>query len=51
MLRRTVKDYWSGERWGGARGHGGEGCVVIVDAGGAGYRNLVCAHSPRDNEI
>ena len=42
LLRRTLQDYWEGRRWGRARkGSGGEGCVVIVDAAGAGYRNLV----------
>lgn len=48
-LRRTVHDWWTKGAWsdGGARarkarGYGGEGCVVLVNAAGAGYRNLVC---------
>lgn len=42
MLRRCLSDYWEGDRWGrkGKR-YGGEGCVMIVDAAGAGYKNLV----------
>jgi len=42
MLRRCLADYWEGERWGrkGKR-YGGEGCVMIVDAAGAGYKNMV----------
>jgi hypothetical protein len=57
MIRRALRDYWAGDVWdeGGAvvgggkgdtkrrgvRGKGGEGCVILVDAAGAGYRNLV----------
>jgi len=41
MVRRTLLDYWAGDVWGGKRGKGGEGCVILVDAAGAGYRNLV----------
>jgi hypothetical protein len=47
MIRRCLKDYWAGDAWGdgksgnGKRGKGGEGCVILVDAAGAGYRNLV----------
>jgi len=41
MIRRTLRDYWAGDVSGGKRGKGGEGCVILVDAAGAGYRNLV----------
>ena len=41
MIRRALNDYWAGDVWGGKRGKGGEGCVILVDAAGAGYRNLV----------
>ena len=43
LCRRTSRDYWVRGRWNGDRfhGRGGEGCVVIIDAGGAGYRNMV----------
>jgi len=41
MIRRTLRDYWAGDVWGAKRGKGGEGCVILVDAAGAGYRNLV----------
>jgi hypothetical protein len=40
MIRRVLRDYWAGEK-SGKRGKGGEGCVIVVDAAGAGYRNLV----------
>jgi hypothetical protein len=41
-LRRTLQDYWSQRRWSGKEhGQGGEGCIVIIDAAGAGYKNLV----------
>lgn len=55
MCRRTSKDWWSRGMWDGsgvdgygrgkgkARGEGGEGIVLLVDAAGAGYRNLVSA--------
>lgn len=55
MSRRTAKDWWSRGMWDGggvdgygrgkgkARGEGGEGIVLLVDAAGAGYRNLVSA--------
>lgn len=43
MVRRALNDYWAGDL-GGKRGKGGEGCVILVDAAGAGYRNLV-SHS------
>jgi hypothetical protein len=47
MMRRTLREYWAGDVWddqkgkGKRRGKGGEGCVILVDANGAGYRNLV----------
>ena len=42
MLRRCLLDYWEGDRWGRkGKSYGGEGCVMIVDAAGAGYKNLV----------
>lgn len=48
MVRRTLRDWWvedvwpdEGRRCGKRRGSGGEGCVLLVDAAGAGYRNLV----------
>jgi hypothetical protein len=45
MIRRVLRDYWAGDEWSGEksgkRGKGGEGCVILVDAAGAGYRNLV----------
>jgi hypothetical protein len=42
MLRRCLWDYWEGNKWGRkGKGYGGEGCVMIVDAAGAGYKNLV----------
>jgi hypothetical protein len=59
MVRRSLKDYWAGDSWSdegegyrgkdeskGVRGQGGEGCVILVDAAGASYRNLVCLHIP-----
>ena len=44
MIRRCSRDHWAGdisEGKGVKRGKGGEGCVILVDAAGAGYRNLV----------
>lgn len=57
MIRRALRDYWARDVWDerggslgggkgneetrGVRGKGGEGCVILVDAAGAGYRNLV----------
>lgn len=47
-LRRTLQDYWDARLWGlDRKGSGGEGCVVIVDAAGAGYRNLVSENPSR----
>jgi len=47
MLRRCLRDYWEGEKWGRrGKGYGGEGCVMIVDAAGAGYKNLVSRNLP-----
>ncbi|WVQ82912.1 hypothetical protein IAT38_005048 [Cryptococcus sp. DSM 104549] len=51
MGRRTLRDYWVCGLWNGTgaegygrggkrRGDGGEGMVLLVDAAGAGYRNL-----------
>lgn len=37
LVRRTLHDYWIQER----RGTGAEGAVLLVDASGAGYRNMV----------
>ena len=65
MIRRALHDYWGGDTWdddkgkssrggGGKRGKGGEGCVIMVDANGAGYRNLVrfthAARKPADQK-
>lgn len=52
MVRRTLHDYWAGGTWREkgqkrARGYGGEGCVMLVDAAGSSYRNLV-SHTVRD---
>lgn len=46
MVRRTLKDWWTSDVWNepGQRmpsGQGGEGCVMLVDAAGSSYRNLV----------
>lgn len=56
VVRRVLKDWWiegqfechshvsTGENTAdrsSSRGYGGEGCVLLVDAAGAGYRNLV----------
>lgn len=50
MVRRTLRDWWTGTAWKDresgrhkARGKGGEGCVMLVDAAGSSYRNLVSA--------
>ncbi|KAK8844596.1 hypothetical protein IAR55_006443 [Kwoniella newhampshirensis] len=46
MVRRVLRDWWVRGGWelsgkkGQARGEGGEGMVLVVDAAGAGYRNL-----------
>ncbi|WWD22853.1 hypothetical protein CI109_107347 [Kwoniella shandongensis] len=48
MVRRTLRDWWVRGGWddsrlgrkGHSRGEGGEGLVLLVDAAGAGYRNL-----------
>lgn len=48
MVRRTLRDWWTRDVWQDEnkshpqpRGSGGEGCVLLVDTAGAGYRNLV----------
>lgn len=46
MTRRTLHDWWGGRAWKEKgekrlRGRGGEGCVMLVDAAGSSYRNLV----------
>ena len=46
MVRRTLKDWWASDSWAESgqerhRGRGGEGCVMLVDAAGSSYRNLV----------
>lgn len=50
MVRRTLRDWWTRDVWplpkqergkGQKRGVGGEGCVLMIDTAGAGYRNLV----------
>jgi hypothetical protein len=51
MVRRVLRDWWVKGAWGESgnkhrarvrkRGYGGEGCVLVVDASGASYRNLV----------
>ena len=44
LTRRMLRDYWVHGKWNpGQRGHGGVGCVAIIDAAGAGYRNIVSA--------
>ncbi|ORY27316.1 hypothetical protein BCR39DRAFT_538312 [Naematelia encephala] len=49
MVRRMLVDWWINGVWDGAgekgkpshrRGYGGEGCVLLIDAAGASYRNL-----------
>ncbi|KAK4687562.1 hypothetical protein P7C73_g2557, partial [Tremellales sp. Uapishka_1] len=40
LTRRVLRDWWGGEEGKARRGSGGEGCVLLVDARGAGYRNL-----------
>nr|ODN88967.1 hypothetical protein L203_02373 [Cryptococcus depauperatus CBS 7841] len=50
MCRRVARDWWCKGVWDGdkvphdyqkqAKGEGGEGLVLLVDASGAGYRNL-----------
>ncbi|WVR03273.1 hypothetical protein IAU60_000264 [Kwoniella sp. DSM 27419] len=40
MVRRTLRDYWVKRVWSRRVGEGGEGLVLIVDAAGAGYRNM-----------
>ncbi|WWC57804.1 uncharacterized protein I303_100339 [Kwoniella dejecticola CBS 10117] len=42
MVRRTLRDYWVSGHWSGTKrlGKGGEGLCVLVDANGAGYRNM-----------
>ena len=50
MVRRTLKDWWTTDTWkdpAGKKvptGHGGQGCVMLVDAAGSSYRNLVSTH-------
>ena len=53
MLRRTLRDHWVHGRWneGKGKGQGGEGCVLIIDAGGSGYRNLVSSEIDQLNSI
>ncbi|ODO03206.1 hypothetical protein I350_06051 [Cryptococcus amylolentus CBS 6273] len=50
MCRRTTRDWWGGSMWDGstnraskkkAMGQGGEGLVLVVDAAGAGYLDLL----------
>ena len=44
MTRRVLRDWWVRGAFPGAPapiGKGGEGCVLLVDAAGGGYRNLV----------
>lgn len=52
LVRRTLHDYWSGQAWQRqpqkqkqkcmhGEGVGGEGCIMLVDASGSSYRNLV----------
>jgi hypothetical protein len=54
MVRRVLKGWWidgnlqedesvlrEGNSRSKGRGYGGEGCVLLIDAEGAGYRNLV----------
>lgn len=41
IVRRVLKGYWVDGDFGEKMGYGGEGCVLVVDAQGAGYRNLV----------
>ncbi|WVW81458.1 hypothetical protein I302_103452 [Kwoniella bestiolae CBS 10118] len=44
MVRRTLRDYWVKGIWTKDKkthlGEGGEGMCVVVDANGAGYRNM-----------
>ncbi|WVQ93967.1 hypothetical protein IAU59_001045 [Kwoniella sp. CBS 9459] len=41
MVRRTLRDYWRDGVWDrDAKGRGGEGLVLVVDAAGASYRNM-----------
>ncbi|WWC67100.1 uncharacterized protein I206_101007 [Kwoniella pini CBS 10737] len=42
MVRRTLRDYWVKDHWSKTKrlGSGGEGMCVVVDANGAGYRNM-----------
>ncbi|WRT63411.1 uncharacterized protein IL334_000316 [Kwoniella shivajii] len=44
MVRRVLRDYWVKGNWspdkGKGKGKGGEGLCLIVDANGAGYRNM-----------
>lgn len=49
LLRRMLRDYWVKGKWSeGGRGQGGEGCAVVIDAGGAGYRNIVGTFTDSD---
>jgi hypothetical protein len=44
MVRRTLRDWRAKDVWKEAKGGGGssgEGCILLVDTAGAGYRNLV----------
>jgi len=37
LIRRVIRDWWID----GQRGNGAEGVVLLIDVGGAGYRNMV----------
>lgn len=43
LMRRALRDYWVKGKWraGELETYGGEGGVAIIDAAGAGYRNIV----------
>ncbi|ORX35043.1 hypothetical protein BD324DRAFT_603887 [Kockovaella imperatae] len=53
MLRRTLRDHWVKGKWtdGKTKAEGGEGCVLIIDAGGSSYRNLEVELVPIFNVI
>lgn len=47
MLRRILYD-WDNKRFNASKEErGAEGCALLVDAAGTGYRNLVSYHALR----